>query len=498
MSELDFTKAKFTAVISDIHMTEAEPPHPKHKLWKKYKTREFFFDDEIERFFKHIQAEARGERVELVLNGDVFDFDSVMRMPEDAPYSISWLEYKCGLFAEEPKSCFKMKLILNDHSIFVNALSDFIRAGNHVVIIIGNHDIELHYPEVQKILREKLELSEEEQKRLRFCEWFYISNGDTLIEHGNQYDPYCLCQNPINPLIQKFNRVEVRIPFGDIACRYMINGMGYFNPHLDSNYIMSFGEYVRFFTKYLIRTEPFIMWTWFWGSVLTFIHSFMDRLRPDLKDPLTVEDRINEIATKSNATPRMVRELKELTVHPATSNPFKLIQELWLDRALIVVLGFLVVFQIFTLIKLYTNISFFWMFIPLALCIPFFTFYAKSINSDVHKYKEPNEMILSISSKITRVERVIYGHTHIPRHEIVGTVEHLNSGCWSPAFLDVECTKLLSQKMYVWLSEGPDGKRVAQLREFTNGESQLAFKPRLYYDYKQRKKLFPKRSKIKA
>jgi hypothetical protein len=167
----------------------------------------------------------------------------------------------------------------------------------------------------------------------------------------------------------------------------------------------------------------------------------------------------------------MVRELKELAVNPAASNPIRLARELWLDRAFIVLIGFVFVFQIFTIIKLAYDISFFWMFIPLFILVPFFVFYAKSIHSDVQAVKEPNEWILSVSSRITRVKRVVYGHTHIARHEFIGDVEHLNSGCWTPAFLDVECTKPFGKKTYVWIEPGPQGKRVAQLREFVRGDS---------------------------
>jgi UDP-2,3-diacylglucosamine pyrophosphatase LpxH len=469
--ENPFLHAKYTAIISDIHLTEAEPEHPPGNLWKKFKSREFFFDDTLSDFFEYIQEKSGNEKAELILNGDVFDFDSVMSIPEDAPFRITWLEKIRGLFPEEEKASFKMQKILSEHQVFVEALRKFIKHGNQVVIVIGNHDLELHFHQVQNDIIYALNLTKEEQSRIRFCEWFYISNEDTLVEHGNQYDPYCLCQNPIHPLIQKFNRVEVRLPFGDLAGRYMTNGMGFFNPHVDSNFIMSFGDYMKFFTKYLIRTQPLIMWTWFWSSIVVLSQSFLDRLLPALKDPLTMEDRVNDIAERSNATPRMVRELRELSVTPATSNPIRLARELWLDRAFIMLIGFIFIFQIFALIKLASDISFFWMFIPLFILVPFFVFYAKSIDSDITVVKEPNEWILSVSARIARVKRVIYGHTHIARHEYIGEVEHLNSGCWTPAFLDVECTKPMGKKTYIWIEPGEDGKREAQLREFIRGDS---------------------------
>ena len=59
------------------------------------------------------------------------------------------------------------------------------------------------------------------------------------MSHGHLYDPYCTEKNPIDPLILVHGRPRVRVPFGDMAMRYMLNGMGYFNPHASENYIMS-------------------------------------------------------------------------------------------------------------------------------------------------------------------------------------------------------------------------------------------------------------------
>ncbi len=76
-----------------------------------------------------------------------------------------------------------------------------------------------------------------------------------------------------------------------------------------------------------------------------------------------------------------------------------------------------------------------------------------------------------MASAITRVQRIVYGHTHHARHEVIGAVEHLNSGCWSPAFLDVECTKPIDQKTFVWISPTDQGARQAELLRFIDGKS---------------------------
>ncbi len=193
-----------------MHLAEEQIIDPKRPLWKKFKTREFFFDESFSYFLDHIQKKAKTKadelgispEIELILNGDIFDFDSVTKLPVEPPaYSIHWMERRRGLFPEEAKSSFKMRSILADHPVFVEALRNFVLAGNRLIFTIGNHDIELFFPRVQKDLLDALDLPASHRQRVRICDWFYISNQDTLIEHGHQYDPYCMCQNPIHPMI---------------------------------------------------------------------------------------------------------------------------------------------------------------------------------------------------------------------------------------------------------------------------------------------------------
>ena len=470
-TEPDFTKANFTAVISDLHLCEAEPVNLKYPLWKKFKTRQFFFDDTFELFLRHCESLAKNDPIELILNGDIFDFDSVMSLPEEPTYHISWLEERRGLLPIEERSRYKISVILKDHVEWVRALREFIMRGHRAIFITGNHDIELHFPAVQKEIREALALPSEFESNIRFTEWFYISNQDTLVEHGNQYDPYCVCDDPINPFIRGYNYVSIKMPFGNLASRYLTNGMGFFNPHVDSNYIMTIPEYIKFFLKYMLRAQPGLILTWFWSSVVTLTHAFKERFATPIRNPLKIEDRVAKIAEKSNADPRMVRELKELFVDSAASEPILLARELWLDRAFMIFISFYIIFQVMVLVRSVSELSFFWAFIPLFVLLPFFLFYSKSIVSLVSGYKEPDDRILAMASAITRVQRIVYGHTHHARHEVIGAVEHLNSGCWSPAFLDVECTKPIDQKTFVWISPTDQGVRQAELLRFIDGKS---------------------------
>src|SRR4051812_37006736 len=107
----EFSLSRFTAIVSDLHLCEAEPINPKFPLWKKYKTRDFFFDQTFAQFLKYIEKKAQGEKVELVLNGDIFDFDSVTSIPESPVFRVHWLERERGLFPRPERSKYKIQTI---------------------------------------------------------------------------------------------------------------------------------------------------------------------------------------------------------------------------------------------------------------------------------------------------------------------------------------------------------------------------------------------------
>ncbi len=467
-----------TAIISDLHLTDAEPPRhrkvSRHPLWKKFKTKEFFIDAALIQFIEHIQKKANYEKVELILNGDIFDFDSVMSLPDNPIYKVNWFETRRGLFPKEEKSLFKMQVIIDEHINVFDALKNFVKNGNTLVFVPGNHDIELHFPKVQKLIRESLDLTDEEQKNVRIVEWFYVSEKDTLVEHGHQQDPYCMCEDPINPFLLKYNELEIRLPFGNVACRYMMNGLGLFNPHVEKNYIMSLPDYLKFFFKYLLQAQPLIIWTWLWGSVATLWHVTAERFAEPYKLAASIEKKIINVAEKAKVSPGVVRELKELFVRPATQSPILIAKELWLDRLFLILFIFVSAYFLTSTLKNYFHISFFWIFLPLSLLVPFFLFYARSVTSLVSQYKEPDEQLLAKQSMVTGVKRIVYGHTHVAVHAFYGGVEHLNSGTWSPAFTNVECTETSERNTFVWISptnEDPTVRK-AELLPFSSRQAE--------------------------
>lgn len=101
-----------TVVLSDIHLADAELGQPGRSLWKRFKRPKFFIDQSFKRLLRFIESEAKGDPIELILNGDIFDFDSVMRLPLHTSFNISWIEKSVGCFRKKKKAASRWKLFL--------------------------------------------------------------------------------------------------------------------------------------------------------------------------------------------------------------------------------------------------------------------------------------------------------------------------------------------------------------------------------------------------
>jgi UDP-2,3-diacylglucosamine pyrophosphatase LpxH len=454
-----------TIVLSDLHLSDAEVPNPKLPLWKKFKQEQFFIDKDFHEFIKKIILEIPDDGCELILNGDIIDFDSVMSIPkEKTKYTISNYEKETGLNPMEDKSLFKIKTVLNQHSVFVRALTLFLESNvnNKIIFIIGNHDLELNWIKVQEEISNRI-INKKNSNKIIFCEWFYISNKDTLIEHGHQYDPYCQAINPINPLIKKNGLFKMRLPFGNLANRFLINKMGFKNPHNDESYRKSLFEFIVFFIKYELKYQPLMVLTWFFGSIRTLIYSIGESFLPSIKDPLTLRTKIQEIANKSNASIDQVFLLQQNHSHPAVRKPWIIMRELWLDRTFIAFGILFICWQIFTTSYLFTNVSHSWFWVPLLALQPFLFYYAHNITSDIQANQDLAFIKIPESARSCNVKRVVLGHTHKAQHKLLQELEYINTGTWSVFFEDLECTQKIYKFTFAWIKEGENSKRDSYL-----------------------------------
>jgi UDP-2,3-diacylglucosamine pyrophosphatase LpxH len=463
-----------TLIVSDLHISESEPVNKKRPLWKRYKQQDFFFDEALIKCVKFVEnkpsIDGQVVKTELILNGDTFDFDSVTQTPSSGEKPVSLGQRKWGLGTQEWMSIYKIERIIDEHRWWLQQLGAFIQRGNSIVFIIGNHDLELHWPSVQELIVSAMELPEEHLDGVRFCSWFYLSGGDTFITHGHQLDAMCSVRDPVNPFVQLRGKAAVRLPFGEHASRCMLNTMGYFNPHATKNYIMSSREYLRFFTNYMIKTQPLIVLTWFTGAVATFAKTIVHHMLPPMRDPLFVEEKTEVIAANANVTPAQVRRLAAASTPPVAANPIKILRELWLDRALLIIFSLLFGIQFILALNMVWAISPWWALGPTILLSPVVFIYAHSVHSSVFAAPLLSKKAAKLLSTVTGVKRIVLGHNHVPECSELDDVEYLNSGFWSPAYSEPECINRIGTPTFVWIGEIENkNRRTATLWRWPEG-----------------------------
>ncbi len=146
------------------------------------------------------RAAARGA-VDLVLNGDTFDF---LKTPVDG----AWPRHVDAALALA-----KLEAVAAAHPGFFEALRRFLAGGadRRVVFVVGNHDAELVLPELRAAIRARLGGDE----RVVFA-GFAWRQGDVHVEHGQQSD-VMFAVDPARPLARYEGRPIVALPWGSVA-----------------------------------------------------------------------------------------------------------------------------------------------------------------------------------------------------------------------------------------------------------------------------------------
>jgi UDP-2,3-diacylglucosamine pyrophosphatase LpxH len=239
-------------VVSDLHLGRGRRPDTRR--WSRLET--FLYDDDFLAFCRWLCRDARG-RAALVLNGDVFDF---LRIEPDPAPGARGATRRFGPPPTPAVAAGMVGDILLGHPRFLDGLCAVLAAGHEVVLLPGNHDLELQADEVRAVVRAAvaarlagLEAPPGSAARLRFETWFLHEPGRVWIEHGCQYDP----ENAFRWHLRRGLSAEAADaaaegdqPLGNFFQRYLYNAFGsitFIVPSTRANY--------RYF-RWLLANEP--------------------------------------------------------------------------------------------------------------------------------------------------------------------------------------------------------------------------------------------------
>ncbi len=166
---------KVFLVLSDLHLGAGTMFEN-----KKNHLEEFHYDKELVEFLKYYSSgDYANKDVELILNGDVFDF-----------LAVPFVKYFDDEFWSEKAALDKFKIILEAHGEVLDGFIEFIKIKKKkIVYMLGNHDAEMAFPSLREYLLSKIP----EDLWSNF-EIFFDHSGEyrpvegVSIKHGHEYD----------------------------------------------------------------------------------------------------------------------------------------------------------------------------------------------------------------------------------------------------------------------------------------------------------------------
>ena len=416
-------------LLSDVHLNEivtgAEPG------WWIYKGPQSRQDEDLAGLLDALDRQRPRSlaSTELIFNGDTFDFDLVFSRPEGVAAPIE------GLPPTSEASVFKIQRILADHPAFVAALARFLAAGNSVVFVMGNHDRELCFPEVQEVLRTEVARSapvgtgEDVARAISFAPWFVHRPGILYAEHGQQYDATCSYGDVLDPIVPGDRRraPEVETPFGSLMGRHSLCRLGTFNPYNDESFILSLGGYLRHWREHYGPGRSFF--TAYFASTARALVEIFGRHRRARKHKTRSAALYRAYADSQGVDPAFIAMLERLGSAPIVERPRLLVHELWLDR-------FLLLFGTIAFVAVGLSLATTWtQGLLLLTLLPALVLVFRALGRGSLALQERARWGLvaeQIAQRLS-VPVVAFGHSHRPeRRPLTGGGRYYNLGSWAP------------------------------------------------------------------
>lgn len=421
---------RHVVVLSDLHLW---PTLETDDLWMRYRHRRFQPDAQLAMLFSLLCDRIRPGQLDLVLNGDIFDFD-VPPVREGRPQHAK--SPRCEVAAMQ-----RMGEILADHPGFIVALARVLQSGHRVIFVTGNHDIQLHFAGVRELVRQQI-LSAcrvldarhsdrdlgEQAKRIEFHRWFYRSPLGIHIEHGQQYDPFCSVSDPEWPFHidgQLHNTV------GTLVIEHVIGRLGYFNPNVERSYLLTTRQYLEHWRRYYWRSPRSLLRTFFFGSLRVLLGLLTE----------------NGLVGRGPRSPEL--QAADEAAHASLFARWDVratLRILRLDRMLLF-LGLLIAACLLV-------------FSPaVGLCTALLVVGAyRSVypqrSHDLSEIVLESQQIARRIARIYGVRAVIFGHSHEASGRVEAGVFYGNSGTWVPMHHDIACTVAVEpSRPLIWLRD---------------------------------------------
>lgn len=364
----------------------------------------------------------------LLIGGDFIDFTG-MSVPTELPDVVTEPtdeELAHGLGGAVDHSIAKLRMVLAHHAAVVRALAMFLAAGNQLVIVPGNHDVDWHWEQLQNEFRERLaDYALIGPDQVRFAPWFYYEEGLIYLEHGHQYDAYCSHDHVLYPVSPSDPKRTVQ-SLSDVLVRYVVRPThGMTEGGHDR---MSLLDYLRFAGSLGVSGMLRLAHR-FWRANRALFQLWREHLSEAAERVRREhERRMRALSHAMQVSFDQLRQLAELQRPPLTRSPSALASGTMLDQlciALLVTLSFAVA-------RVWLEG---WSPALLSGGSVLGVLLLARRAWFVRQTLEPSAELRECSARVTRLfpaAFVVMGHTHLPEVQAAGPETiYVNLGAWA-------------------------------------------------------------------
>jgi hypothetical protein len=478
-------------VISDLHLGEDLTAVASVQMTRDLRVAEAQL---VEFLRKYTRRRADGKPWRLVINGDMVDFLGICVMPDSESTAYAADEHEYGMGRRRAAAGARVAAVLAHHTGFFRALAGFVAAGNAVEILVGNHDTELHWPEVCEALRQGVvdawlampasrrtgaADAQAVAGRIGFHEWFYYEPGVAWIEHGHRYDECCSYQYNLHPVDDADGTIITNVD--GAAMRHLVNPFSEASPHGSEQW--SALGFLRFgFTQGAAIAWRLARGYYRFTAGLIREWRVLRESRSRSSRRAAHRQALSALAAESGLALGDLAALDRLQRTPVISNLRRLMQVLMLDKVLC--WAAVVLLMLATIITLPL-----WTWLPVSLVagvgadrLCTFLHRDRSVDPSVTLSMVPARILQRVDARY-----VVFGHTHLPVARPISALSALsssrmsaapaagwyfNTGTWVPSGKQ----GLLGSFTHVVIRCKPDGEIEGRLCQWRDGASR-AFDP---------------------
>jgi predicted phosphodiesterase len=404
----------------------------------------------------------------LVIGGDFIDFSgmSVMAEAHEIVTAPTEEEIAHGLGGAADHSLAKLRRVMAHHASVMQSLAEFVAAGNQLVIVRGNHDIDWHWDCVQTEFTSRLAaLAGVPEGAVEFAPWFYYEEGVLYLEHGHQYDSYCSHEHVLYPMAPGDPR-RMALSLSDVLVRYIVRPTrGMMEGGHEKKGVL---DYVRFGFSLGVK-GALVLSRRFLDANRALFSLWLDHVgRTAKRSRREQERRMRRLSVAYKISVKRLKALIKLHRKPATASLGAIATSLMLDR---LALGTLAVVAGASLFAFHEHLA---VLAPSTIAIAVALLVSRHLWFARHT-PEPSAELRERSALVARLfpaAFVVMGHTHLP--EMKATAErttYVNLGAWaeeelpdgSPPALPATRTHLVltcvgeepHAELRIWESDGP-------------------------------------------